>query len=47
MIFFYDFVTPKTQYNWRMLIVYFKNGSAIIREQGFYFQAISAKCEYW
>ena len=37
----------KTQRVWRMLVIYIKNGSAIIREQGFYFQVISAKREYW
>ena len=30
-----------------MLVIYFKKGSAIIREQGLYFQVISEKCEYW
>ena len=49
---FYDFLLgfchpSKTQYVWRMLVIYFKNGSAIIREQGLHFQVISAKCEYW
>ena len=36
----------KTQRVWRMLVIYIKNGSAIIREQRLYFQIILAKCEY-
>ena len=44
MIFFSDFVTPQKR---RLLVIYFKNYSAIFRKQGFYFQVISAKCGYW
>ena len=41
------FHPSKTQYVWMMLVIYFRNGSAIIREQGLHFQVISAKCDYW
>ena len=29
-----------------MLVIYFENGSAIIREQGLYFKVITTKCDY-
>ena len=49
---FYDFLLgfchlSKTHYVWWLLVIYFKNDSAIFREQEFYFQVISAKCGYW
>ena len=46
--FLFRFCPPsKTEYVWRMLVIYFKNGSAIIREQELHFQVISAKCDNW